>query len=421
MGSSIAALKCKQVLTEKTRQFSMATGVGCRAIFLDESEQSISPACNLCEILSEITQINVECGKSLLYSGRQSERFDGEYVFYCPVGLVNFASPVYSEGGLFAVVVGGPVLLNSHEEFVFEELIDKFLIKSKQIPLINNGIQHIPQIPAERVTALSHMLSAVCVSINGMDQVHYVKDETALGRDISKYLKYLNTMGGGEEAEAYPIEKERQLLAFISSGNKVQAQRLLDEILLYIASYSNHDFEIAKGRVLELVVLLSRAALEGGAGLEKIFGLKYKYLSQINDFKTVAELSAWLFHIMLHFIEQVFDQNDLKHPQVILKAVDFLQKNFQKKITLEEVAAYVNHSSSYFSTIFKSELKVSFNAYLNHLRIEQAKKLLLENEFTIVEISELVGYEDQSYFSRVFKKNTGTSPGKYRLRHGKIM
>jgi two-component system, response regulator YesN len=160
--------------------------------------------------------------------------------------------------------------------------------------------------------------------------------------------------------------------------------------------------------------------LEGGAGLEKIFGLKYKYLSQINDFKTVAELSAWLFHIMLHFIEQVFEQNELKHPQVILKAVDFLQKNFQKKITLEEVSAYVNHSPSYFSTIFKSELKVSFNAYLNHLRIEQAKKLLLENEFTIVEISELVGYEDQSYFSRVFKKNTGTTPGKYRLRHGKI-
>lgn len=420
MGNSLTSLKCKQVLSEKTRQFSLATGVGCRGIFLDEPEQSISPACHLCEILSAVTQIDVDCGKSLLYSGRQSERFDGEYVFYCPVGLVNFASPVYSEGRLFAVVVGGPVLLNSHEEFVFEELIDKFQINSKQIPLIINAIHKIPQIQAERVTALSHMLSAVCISINGLDQIYYVKDETALGRDISKYLKYLNTMGGGEEAEAYPIEKERQLLSYISSGNKVQAQRLLDEILLYIASYSNHDFNIAKGRVLELVVLLSRAALEGGAGLEKIFGLKYKYLSQINDFKTVAELSAWLFHIMLHFIEQVFEQNELKHPQVILKAVDFLQKNFQKKITLEEVSAYVNHSPSYFSTIFKSELKVSFNAYLNHLRIEQAKKLLLENEFTIVEISELVGYEDQSYFSRVFKKNTGTTPGKYRLRHGKI-
>jgi len=150
MGKSLAALKCKQVLNEKTRQFSLATGVGCRAIFLDEQDQSISPACKLCEIMSEITATNVDCGKSLLYSGRQSERFDGEYVFYCPVGLVNFASPVYSEGGLFAVVVGGPVLLNSHEEFVFEELIEKFSINIKHIPLINNRLQNIPQIPAER-------------------------------------------------------------------------------------------------------------------------------------------------------------------------------------------------------------------------------------------------------------------------------
>lgn len=421
MEKSMAALKCTRVLNEKARQFSLATGVGCHVIFLGEPELSINPSCQLCKVISKITDNQVECSKSLLYSGRQSERFDGEYVFYCPIGLVNFASPVYSEGQLFAVVIGGPVLLSSREEFIFEDLIEKLHIDSQYIPLFSNELEFIPQVPAGRVTALSHTLSAVCISVNGMDQVHYIKDETALGRDISKYLKYLKTMGGNEEIEDYPIEKERQLLSYIASGNKVQAQRLLDEILQYITSYSNHDFDIAKGRVLELVVLLSRAALEGGAGLEKIFGLKYKYLSQINDFKTVAELSAWLFHIMLHFIEQVFDQNEFKHPQVILKSVNFLQKNYQKKITLEDVAAYVNHSASYFSTIFKSELKVSFNAYLNQLRIEQAKKLLLENDFTIVEISEMVGYEDQSYFSRVFKKNTGTSPGKYRLRHGKII
>jgi two-component system response regulator YesN len=85
-----------------------------------------------------------------------------------------------------------------------------------------------------------------------------------------------------------------------------------------------------------------------------------------------------------------------------------------KKVTLDEVAACVYLSPSYFSKVFKQEMEMSFNTYLNYIRIEMSKKLLSDPSIAIVDISNLVGFEDQSYFSKVFKKMTGLSPKKFR-------
>ena len=69
---------------------------------------------------------------------------------------------------------------------------------------------------------------------------------------------------------------------------------------------------------------------------------------------------------------------------------------------------------SYFSSIFKKEVGVSFSNYLNKIRIEQSKLLLKNTDSSIVEIALEVGFEDQSYFSKVFKNLTKMTPKQYR-------
>ncbi|MBR6728694.1 MAG: helix-turn-helix transcriptional regulator, partial [Clostridia bacterium] len=59
----------------------------------------------------------------------------------------------------------------------------------------------------------------------------------------------------------------------------------------------------------------------------------------------------------------------------------------------------------------------SFNEYINHLRIEKAKALLLRPELALAQISSIVGYENRSYFGKIFKAKTGTTPAKYRQYH----
>jgi len=412
--------KMKRRITEQLRQFSIATGIGCIYVSNDIDGYNSNENCAFCRTVNGLTGKSIECHKALIYGAYQSERFDGKYIFYCPMGMAHFASPIFVDGRVFAVAIGGPVLLIEQDEYISEDLINNLGIPSCYTDEIKQDLKSIAQLSPERVTALSQMLFSVCSCISGADQLQYLNDEESVGNDISKYINFINTMGGDGGLNAYPIEKERELLLLISSGDKEHSQKLLDEILCHIIAYSNNDFEKAKSRVLELVVLLSRAALEGGADVEQIFGLNYKYLSQVNSYKTVEELSNWLSNIMIRFTDCVFNIVNVKHVDTIYKAIGYIKSNYAKKITLEEVANYVFLSPSYFSKIFKEEVDVSFNNYLNKVRIENSKRLLLNDELGMIEISEMVGFEDQSYFSKVFKKIIGVTPGKYRQRHGKI-
>ena len=92
----------------------------------------------------------------------------------------------------------------------------------------------------------------------------------------------------------------------------------------------------------------------------------------------------------------------------------YISEKFNTPLTLEDVSAYVHLHPSYFSTVFKNSTGLSFKEYLNKVRIEESKILLLNTDFSIIDIAIAVGFEDQSYFSKVFKKYTGTTPKQFR-------
>jgi len=229
-------------------------------------------------------------------------------------------------------------------------------------------------------------------------------------------------MGGdGEHSAEYPLDKERELLRLIASGDKQGSQKVLNEILGYVFFSSAGKIDVVKARVLELVVLLSRAAMEGGAEVEQIFGLNYNYLNQIHKFKTIEEISYWLSRILSRFTDLVFNLQDVKHVDVIYKAIDYIKRNYMRKISLKDVADQVLLSPSYFSKLFKDEMNCNFNHFLNQVRIERSKTVLLDNSIPLVDVAFLMGFEDQSYFTKVFKRMTGVSPGRYRESRGQIL
>jgi AraC-like DNA-binding protein len=238
--------------------------------------------------------------------------------------------------------------------------------------------------------------------------------------EIAEQIKFMKSFVPHQDYEPYPLEKEQELMALIETGDKPGSQRVLNEILGQIFFASGGSFEVIRSRVLELVVLLSRAAIKGGADAQQIFGLNYTYLGRINAFRNVEELTYWLSGIMARFTDQVFNLTDVKHVDVMYRAVDYIRKNYTKRITLEETASFVFLSPAYFSRVFKDEIGDNFNIYVNKIRIEAAKKLLLNEKVSLVDISSLVGFEGQSYFSKVFKKMTGVTPGKFRESRGKI-
>jgi AraC-like DNA-binding protein len=92
----------------------------------------------------------------------------------------------------------------------------------------------------------------------------------------------------------------------------------------------------------------------------------------------------------------------------------YVHENFREKITISDVCAALGRTKSAVCPAFKKKYGITVIDYITILRVEEAKKMLLETDMTVSEISDGVGFSDTSYFSKVFLKSAGISPSQYR-------
>lgn len=108
-------------------------------------------------------------------------------------------------------------------------------------------------------------------------------------------------------------------------------------------------------------------------------------------------------------------QNNISYKNSIQKALEYINNNYSKALTLESVASEVFLNPQYFSRYFKKHTGLNFIEYLSKIRVTKAKTLLSTTNNSINNIGLSVGYIDQSYFTKVFLKYEGVTPLKYRL------
>jgi AraC-like DNA-binding protein/ligand-binding sensor protein len=390
----------------------------------DVSGKAIEPGernglCPVCAIDGE--EEAAEERHAQLFVAYQAERFGGKYLQLCPHSLLFWAAPIMVDGIMRAAFIGGPAMLVEPEE-VYEELYASGKVPADKEVELRDALESAPRVLPKRASSLAELLADVASSLSQpASLVSHLEREEQQSR-ISEYIQDMKEeFQSATDTPPYPIEKERELLLAISQGDKSESQRLLNEILGFVFFSSGQDAPVIKARVLELVVLLSRAALDGGADIEQIFGLNFTYLNQVTKMRSVDDIASWLSRIMVRFTDLVFTLKDVKHADVMQKALKYINAHYTEEITLDNVAGAVFLSPTYFSKLFSEEMGCRFTAYLNKVRIEKSKLLLRSSGIPLVDIAGLVGYEDQSYFTKVFKRLTGLSPGKYRESGGRTV
>lgn len=155
---------------------------------------------------------------------------------------------------------------------------------------------------------------------------------------------------------------------------------------------------------------------------------KSEFLKIISEFKTINEntiigqtkMTGYLYMLLAFIIENCsklsvqgkafFSSKE----EYIKNAIDYIQSNYSRKMSVEEVANYIGLNRSYFGVIFKEITEFSPQDFIIYYRMDKAKKLLSDISMNIGDVSHSVGYDDPLTFSKQFKKTVGVSPSAYR-------
>lgn len=368
---------------------------------------------NFCREFRHLINDQNICKQIHLYSSKQSIQWGESYIFTCPAFLVHFSAPIVYDGTFKGALVAGPILLSDVDDLIVSDIIQKYNIPLEKKIILENLIKDIHVISPVRARYLSKML--FIVTLNMLDEEKFkLRERNVVLQQQSKISESIHTMKIEKTSNSYPYQKERDLFTKVKLGDEVGAKKILNDLLGHVFFSSGGKQEIIKTRILELFSVLSRAAVEGGASLDTIFGINFKFISKLSKLESIEELSYWTLNILDRFTENVFNLPSMKNSEIIKTSLNYINERYMEDISLDTVANFVHLNSSYFSSLFKSQVGEGFSDYLNKVRIGEAKKYLKETDLPILEISMMVGYESQSYFTKVFKKVAGRTPRQYR-------
>lgn len=210
----------------------------------------------------------------------------------------------------------------------------------------------------------------------------------------------------GPRDESFPFGLEKALLRALSAGDPDQASFLTGPIWQALEALPPNQLAPA---VAQLVTVAAHyRAMEEGL-LEPLEQILAPFASP-EGARAPAQLRERLRQTLVKLARRRPASTELS--PVVEKAMEYLRRNFGKAVSLEETARHVGVHPQYLSRMFSQEKGESFVDYLTRLRVSRAKELLRGGQ-NVKETAAEVGYADANYFSRLFKKWEGLSPGDY--------
>lgn len=276
----------------------------------------------------------------------------------------------------------------------------------------------------QNMTELYSLLSInFCSGIRaGISRLESVQGHT--GAAYNDALEALNTApaGGGivfagdagskESCSANAGESAEKLFGRIRAGDATGTALLADAYCNALYEKYNGGMDKIKNELFELLVNVRNMTTEiDTAYHNEAFGSAFSVLSSVDD---MVQLRQFVQNRCCECASDVMRISASLSNPIVEKACVFMTEHMMEDISLERTAQEVNVSPFYLSKLFKEEKNQNFITYLTDIRMEKARALLKEPRASVKEVSAAVGYNDQNYFSRLFRNKFGMSPTEFR-------
>ena len=419
MAGGVYSLIPAQRLQEVLENLYQFTGISIQLIDHDGTLLlSFGEPTGYCTILKKNVLLKNECFEQHLKAGQRAHKIGQAYMFSCHADLNHIAFPLINRDELLGSIIIGPFLLDRPDSTLVSGVAEKYGFSPALALELYDELSNVPAISTDRAGQLQKLADHLLSPLIPSERVTLLQNR----EKAYQQAKINETIQAYKEQQLQPSlvffhKKEKEMFAKVRTGSVQEVKGLLNELIGYVLFSEGGRLEAMRIRAIELTTLLSRVAMDGGANADSVYQLNGKFLTLINQKQNLDELCMLLQEVAEGFTNAMFYEKD-KGNTYIRKALRFIADNYFEHLELAAVADFVQLSPSYFSTLFHQVVGMNFREYLCSVRVEESKRLLLSTEFSLADIAVSVGFPDQSYYCKVFKRVVGISPGKFRARPG---
>ena len=236
--------------------------------------------------------------------------------------------------------------------------------------------------------------------------------KAVVGSGITIYINDMEPVGSGKLE--FDNSDESDFISAVKFGpdEKIEAVMVRISGKLESARVHYRQQQVYVFGVLNTVIQMIQ---QYDLNLEEILGGELEYLNVIDKLQKREEFGEWLLKTARKMNQAINQERDMTTRQVIQQARQYIMDNYQNPdLSVEMICRHLHMSPAYFSTMFKKETGQAYIAYLTEIRLNKAVELLNKTDDKTYVIASKVGYQEQNYFSYVFKKKFGVSPTKFR-------
>ncbi|MCX7919193.1 MAG: PocR ligand-binding domain-containing protein [bacterium] len=405
------------VLERMLVYFTEATSLNVRLIdmngqFITERDKLVNQ-CQFCSLVQSTESGISHCRTKFKQAILEAIRWGEPYYYICEFGLMEWVVPLVVNEEPLGALFCGQVLIDEMDDLSYEQIIRKTTAAGLSLEAVNDSLTSIKVLSGRKVKAAAELLYLIATQLIqlGYESLQQQRKITEQQMRLAEEIAFQKQ---GKMPIGFPKSIETELIQKVRLGDVSGAKEILNTILGTILLQDVARPQVVKARVIELVGMLARVAVEAGAQLDEIFGAQFSELSELAKIEELDQLCYWLINLLDRFSTQIYATRNIEKMKVVSRVLEYLREHYAERVTLEEVAKHVHRNPYYISHLITEQLQTTFSEYLNRIRIEKAKQLMQNPALSLAEIAQTVGFSDQSYFGRIFKREEGISPAKYR-------
>ncbi len=219
------------------------------------------------------------------------------------------------------------------------------------------------------------------------------------------------------DIRALYLLEEPSLVAAIRKGDRSQARGILNRLLVAMIHRAGARLELVKSFFMELVVTMSRTAVEVGGVPEELLGTNFDSIARLSALKDDEELAVWLHEMLERIMDAIRAGGEQPNEAMLSHALGVMSERCGEHIGRDEAAAAAAMSPSHFSRLFKKHYGRTFNEVLIKMRADRAADLLARTDKPLKIIALECAFADQSHLTKVFRRCYHTTPAQYRIEH----